>query len=169
MRKLITLITILVLSGGGCFTTQNQPQQNQSTSGLDVIDVTIKCEELYNIKKERYWGDELGQSKTVYNEEMDTCLALNIYNDFEADSYFASIKNLQNDANILWYSEDTPGFYYDEDGKKVECEYSYTYFEYLEDNEEKLEYGCEQYGLFDKMFEKIRSYGFVVFDGFETR
>ena len=141
------------------------PNSNQST---DAISNTLKCNELYELKKSKYWGNEIGQSKYIFNNNLNTCLAYNIYNDFDKNEYFAMIMDMTNDKTLLYYNETDEGEYF-EDDKKVKCEITYNYLEYDDNSKKVTKYGCEKYSLMDEMFEKIRSYGFVVFDGFESK
>ena len=140
------------------------PNYNQSK---DMVSNTLKCNELYELKKSKYWNTEIGQSKAIYNTDLNTCLALNIYNNFDTKKYFATVIDMSDDSTLMYYNFTPEGFYF-EDDKKITCEYGYDFFEFVQNGKKIKEYGCEEFGLFDDMFEKVRSYGFKVFDGFST-
>jgi hypothetical protein len=149
------------------------PRTN-TANNTDVIGNILKCNELYELKKIGYWDDEIGQSKTIYNEDLDTCLALNIYNNFQTDEYFAMIMDMSDDSIIMYYSSTPQGFYVEGD-ERITCKENYIYFKFVQNGKTVKEYGCDtdeegiiadQFGLFDKMLEKVRSFGFKIFDGF---
>jgi hypothetical protein len=148
-----------------------------SDSTQKTISSDLACTQLYELKKEKYWGEKIGQSKAIYNSKLDSCLALNMYSDFDTDEYFATVINMSNDSTLLDYSSKPKGFYFEGDKKNV-CQNDYVYFEHLKNNKEVKEYGCttdnngnltDNLYLFDKMLEEVRSYGFKVFDGFESK
>lgn len=149
------------------------PNSNQST---DAISNTLKCNELYELKKSKYWGNEIGQNKAIYNSDLNTCLALNIYNNFDTEEYYGMVIDMLDDSILMRYNSTPKGFYF-EDDQKITCDESYIYFEFIQNGKEIKEYGCDIDGkgeltdnflLFDKMFEEVKGYGFVVFDGFES-
>jgi hypothetical protein len=154
MKKLLT-VSLLSLVFFGCGASQN-------------VETALKCTQLYELKKVKYWHDEIGQSSPIYNKNLNTCLALNIYNDFETKDYFAMIIDMSNDETLLYYSAKPQGFYVEGD-QIINCEYEYDYLEYLKNGKETKEYGCEKWELFDKMFEEVRNFGFKIFDGFENK
>ena len=149
------------------------PDSGQS---INTVNNTLKCNELYELKKSKYWGDEIGQSKAIYNSDLNTCLALNIYNNFDAEEYFGMVIDMSDDSTLMHYSSTPEGFYFKGD-QKITCKENYIYFEFVQNGEKIKEYGCDldnegeltdEFLLFDKMFEKIRGYGFKVFDGFSS-
>lgn len=151
------------------------PKTN-TVSSTDTVDNTLKCNELYELKKTKYWGEEIGQSKVIYNEDLDTCLALNIYNDFDTKDYFAMIMDMSDDSTLMYYSSKPEGFYVEGD-QMISCKNNYIFFEFVQNGETFKEYGCDtdeegmltdKIGLFDKMFEKVRDFDFKVFDGFSS-
>ena len=136
----------------------------------DTISNTLKCNELYELKKTKYWGNEIGQSKTIYNEDLNTCLALNIYNNFDTEEYFAMIIDMSDDSILMHYSSTPQGLYFEGD-QKIKCKENYIYFEFVQNGKTVKEYGCDlddegqltdKFGLFDKMFEKVRDFDFKV-------
>ena len=142
----------------------------------NTISNTLKCNELYELKKTKYWGNKIGQSKTIYNEDLNACLALNIYNNFDTEEYFAIIIDMSDDLVLMHYSSAPQGFYFEGD-EKVTCKENYIYFEFVQNGKTVKKYGCDlddegqltdKFGFFDKMFEKIRDFGFKVFDGFSS-
>lgn len=150
--------------------------KNSTSTNNDTVGNTLKCNELYELKKSKYWGDEIGQSKAVYNSKLDTCLALNMYNDFDTKKYFAMVMDMSDDSTLMYYSSDPQGLYFEGD-QKITCEENYIYFEFVQNGKEVKEYGCDtdeegmltdKFGLFDKMIEKVRDFDFKVFDGFSS-
>ncbi|TSC66121.1 MAG: hypothetical protein G01um101477_209 [Candidatus Doudnabacteria bacterium Gr01-1014_77] len=127
-----------------------------------IVDKTLQCAQLYELKKVKYWGNEIGQNKSVFNKTLNACLALNIYNDFQTKDYFAMIIDMSNDKTILSFSAQQKGFYFN-NSQRIDCKNSYIYFKYLKNGEEIKDYGCEKYDLMDKMFEQVRDFGFEVF------
>ena len=113
---IIATIFIVALSVAYCFVIF-LPNINTSK---DTISNTLKCNELYEFKKTKYWGNEIGQSKTIYNEDLNTCLALNIYNNFDTEEYFAMIMDMSDDSILMYYSSDPQGLFFDDD-QKIKC------------------------------------------------
>jgi hypothetical protein len=126
-----------------------------------TVDDTLKCAQLYELKKDRYWNNEIGNSKYIFNKKLNTCLALNIYNDFETKNYFAMIMDMSDDKIILYYTDKQKGFYVKEDGS-ADCKNSYVSFEYLKNEKEIKDSGCDKYVLMDEMFEQVRELGFEI-------
>lgn len=172
--SLIAAILIVALSIAYYFVIF-LPKTNTSTN-TSTVDNTLKCNELYELKKTKYWGDEIGQSKAIYNDDLDTCLALNIYNDFQTDKYFAMIMDMSDDSTLMYYSSTPQGFYVEGD-ERITCQNNYIFFEFVQNGKTVKEYGCDtddeglltdKMGIFDKMFEKVRDFDFKVFDGFSS-
>ncbi len=136
--------------------------KSEKLNTASVVDETLKCAQLYELKKGKYWGDEIGQSKYIFNKDLSTCLALNIYNNFQTEDYFAMVMDMSNDKSLLYYSYDPKGFYIEGD-QLIHCKNAYMYFEYLKNGKEVNEYGCEKSGLMYKMFEQVKSFGFEIF------
>lgn len=137
--------------------------RSENENSDSIIDKTLKCAQLYEIKKGKYWGDEIGQSKYLFNKDLNTCLALNIYYNPQTKDYFAMVMDMSIDKSILYYDSEQKGFYV-EGGKRIDCKYSYNYLKYLKNGKEVRDYGCEKYNLMDKMFDRVRDFGFEVFD-----
>ena len=135
--------------------------KSENKNSVSIIDETLNCARLYELKKSKYWGDEIGQSKYIFNKDMNTCLALNIYNNFRTKDYFAMVMDMTNDKTFLYYSDKQKGFYVEGD-QRVDCKNSYVYFEYIKMGKEVKDYGCEKYALMDRMFEQVRAFGFEV-------
>lgn len=151
------------------------PKSNTAIN-TDTVGNTLKCNELYKLKKTKYWNNEIGQSKAIYNSDLDTCLALNMYNDFDTKKYFAMVIDMSDDSTLMYYSSNPQGFYF-EDDQKITCKENYIYFEFVQNGKTVKEYGCDtdnegmltdKFGLFNKMFEKARDFDFKVFDGFSA-
>lgn len=88
MHKFFLVLSILLLAAG-C-----------SQGQVDIVDQTIKCEQLLSMKKDRYFGGAIGQMKTIYNQELKTCLVMNIYNNHETDQYSVLVLDMQNDKTL---------------------------------------------------------------------
>ena len=149
----------------------------KTNTSVDTVRNTLKCNELYELKKTKYWGDDIGQSKAIYNSKLDTCLSLNMYNDFDTEKYFAMVMDMSDDSTLMYYSSTPQGFYVEGD-ERITCQDNYIYFEFVQNGKEIKEYGCDtdeegmltdKFGLFDKMFEKVRDFDFKVFDGFSSK
>ncbi len=136
---------------------------SEKESTENFVDKTLKCTQLYELKKDKYWENEIGQSKSIFSKALGTCLALNIYNNSYTKNYYAMVIDMSNDKTLLYYSDKRNGFYYEGD-QKVSCENSYIYFEYIQSGKTIKNYGCEKFGLMDDMFKEIRAFGFDVFD-----
>jgi len=129
----------------------------------NVITETKSCLEIFEKKKDRYFKGEIGQYGVIFNEKLNTCLVFNIYKNFTTEEYYAMVIDMITDKTLLYYDDTPKGFYFDENGNQVTCDYKYIYFSYLEDGKEIKKYGCEKYELLDEMFAKIKSFGFEVF------
>lgn len=170
--SIITVILIFAFSATYYFAIF-LPKTNTASS-TDIIGNTLKCEELYELKKIKYWGEEIGQDKAIYNENLNTCLALNVYDDFQTKKFFAMIIDMSDDSTLMYYNSTPQGIYF-ENNEKIICEDNYVYFEFTQDGKLIKEYGCDsdeegrltdKFELLDKMFEKIRDFDFKIFDGF---
>lgn len=151
------------------------PKTNPTNS--DTVGNSLKCNELYELKKSKYWGNEIGQSKAIYNKDLNSCLALNIYNNFDTKEYFATVMDMSDDSTLMHYSSTPQGFYFEGD-KKIICKENYIFFEFVQNGKTTKEYGCDldengqltnKFGLFDKMFGKVRDFGFKIFDGLNSK
>ncbi len=153
--KLTTIAAILLVSLSlGYYFVILLPNSNNS---IDIIEATTKCHELYELKKSKYWERE-GQSKVIYNPDLKTCLALNIYNDHDDERYYAMIIDMANDETLMSYNDFRKSYIL----KPYNCERAYISFDYLRSGKKIEENGCERFELFNKMFEHVRSYGFSV-------
>jgi hypothetical protein len=92
MHKFLLVLSILLLAAG-C-----------SQEKVDIVDQTIKCEQLLQLKKSRYFGDENGQMRSIYNPQLKTCLAMNIYNNPVTGQYYGMVLDMQNDKTLYYYS-----------------------------------------------------------------
>lgn len=149
---LILLISILFIAG--CAIMQSGTDKN------------LKCTQLYELKKNKYWEWEIGQSNAIFNWALNSCFAYNIYNNPNTHYYFAAVVNIETDEIRLYYSSEEPGF--DTKTHKT-CANNYQFFSYIQNNEKIIESWCDRLDLLDKMFSEIRKYGFVVFDWFKTK
>jgi hypothetical protein len=137
-----------------------------------TVSNTLNCNKLYELKKTKYWGDRIGQSRAIYNNNLDTCLALNIYSDFKTDKYFAMIMDMSDDSTLMYYGS-TPQGSYIEGAKIITCQNNYISFEFIQNGKKVKKYGCDtdgkgrltdKFNLFDKMFKKVRSFNLKTFD-----
>ncbi len=74
---------------------------------LSVADETLKCIELWEKKKDRLFGYEIGNYRVIWNKNLNTCLAGNIYDEYmntgEGDEYFIFVIDLITDEVLLSY------------------------------------------------------------------
>lgn len=150
----------------------------------NVVSAELECQQLLELKKGQYFGNDLGQYKAVYNKNLNTCLAVNLYWDSETDEYSALLKDMISDETLLFYRSVLFG-HYNQGDERIDCkavndmDNNMVYYEYLENGEKVKLVGCDLYSngeinkeifsLFDEMFKKVRSYGFVMFDGLEVK
>lgn len=152
------LIVLVIIFGALWYMEKNKISVNEA----------LTCTQLYELKKVIYWKDEIGQSSSIFNKDLNTCLAVNLYNNTLNEHYFGMVIDMSNDKTLLYYSSTPKGYYFEGENsdKKITCDSSYDYLEYLENGVEKKEYGCEKYEVFEKMFMLIKSFGFEIFDEF---
>ncbi len=165
---LIAIIVLLVISNAVTATLLfTRPEKPTAEENDTSVENTLRCNQLYELKKEQYWGENIGQSKVIYSRKLNTCLAYNLYSrpidSPGTETYFGMLKDMGDDKTLLYYTNDKGGGFVN--GEKVTCERSFDYIQYSEGGQEVEQYGCDEFGLFDKMFEIIRSYGFEVFSG----
>jgi len=123
------------------------------------VESTLQCAQLYDLKKARYWGDEVGNDKYAFNESLNTCLALNIHLNYETGRYFAMVIDVVSDRTLLYYSDDPSGTIVD--GQQViTCENRAVHLSYSANEKEIKEAGCDRYDLMDRMLERVRALGF---------
>jgi len=71
------------------------------------ISKTSECLDLWEKKKERLFGNEIGNYRVIYNTKLGTCLAGNIYdqkmNTGFGDKYFIFVIDLVTDKVLLSY------------------------------------------------------------------
>lgn len=148
------LITRVLCAATVAWTCSGCLRQNANTVGA-----AIQCAQLYELKKQRYWGDEVGNNKYMFSSALNTCLALNIYNNFQTKSYFAMVIDMSTDKTLLYYSDDPKGVL--ADGEKViTCDKRAIHLSYTLNGREVKESGCERFDLMDKMFERVKALGF---------
>jgi|SRR3990167_5451173 len=132
-----------------------------ATTGKNYVSETAECNGLFEMKKAKYWNEEIGQYNAIYSPSLKTCLALNIYYNSQTKDYLANVVDMSNDKTLLYYSDDYGGYYVEGD-KRINCSNSYaTYFKHINNGNEEVEQGCERHDLLYKMFERIEGYGFV--------
>ena len=124
-----------------------------------TVEATLHCAQLYEFKKQQYWGDSVGNNKYIFNTSLNTCLALNIYNDSQAGRYFAMVIDMTDDETLLYYSDDLKGAIVDGD-TVTKCENRAVHLSYTTNGREIKEAGCDRFDLWDKMFEQVKSFGF---------
>ena len=125
------------------------------------VDATLKCAQLYEVKKEKYWRDEIGQNKYIFSAELNTCLALNIYNNFDTGSYFAMVIDMVSDKTLLFYTDVPQGTLVDGDSVTT-CEKRAVSLEYQRTGKEISDSGCDKFTLMNEMFTQVRAFGFDV-------
>lgn len=130
-----------------------------STQKDNAIEATLQCAQLYELKKERYWGRNIGNNKYLFSRDLNTCLALNIHNDSDAGRYFAMVLDMVTDKSLLYLSNEREGELADGD-KVTKCPERAMYLSYFVDGTEVKEFGCDRHDLMDKMFERVKAFGF---------
>lgn len=74
---------------------------------INIVAITTECIELWEKKKERAFGNEIGNYRVIYNTKLDTCIAGNIYdqhmNTGFGDKYFIFVIDLVTDKVLLSY------------------------------------------------------------------
>ena len=152
--------------------------KSENKSGVSVVDETLKCNQLLNIKKTKYFADwriKDGRSEAIFNKKLNSCLALNTYASAGAvfdnlGDNLVDIINLENDENLLFYHSTPKGSYIKvENGEpqNITCNSSYIYFEYAKNGDKVKDDGCERYDLTDKMSEQVKGFGFTLFSQFK--
>lgn len=162
---ILIAIVIVAISAIAYNYGKNSPSQ---TVQIDVVDKTLQCNQLYELKKVKYWDGEIGQSKTIFSRDLNTCLAFNLYNNPQTKEYTGMVMDMENDKALVYYNSVPQGTYLQGE-KEISCEYTHDYLKYTRNGKTITDKGCEKSALFDKMFEEIRNYGFSVFDGISNQ
>jgi hypothetical protein len=130
----------------------SQPREN-------TVELTLQCAQLYDLKKQRYWGHEVGEDRYIFSRDLGTCLALNIYYDRQTEGYFATVIDMSNDKILLRYGDTVKGVIVD-GGETTKCESRAMNLSYTMKGTEVQEAGCDRNDLMGKMFEQVRLFGF---------
>lgn len=103
--RIIVIILLFLLGISLYFNFQYSNKTDEFTG-----DKTLACLELWEKKKERIFGDEIGNWRVIYNQKLDTCLAGNIYDEYmntglnkDNSLYFIFVIDLITDENLLSY------------------------------------------------------------------
>ena len=85
---------------------------NQNSNDEFIANKTLKCIELWDKKKDRLFGNEIGNDRVIYNSKLNTCLAGNIYYHQETNTgigdkfqHYISVIDLITDKTLLGYYE----------------------------------------------------------------
>lgn len=80
---------------------------NFSKDRPSVAQETVHCLELWEQKKDRYFGEEIGNYRVIFNKDLDTCIAGNIYNETKQfgnkDKYFIFVIDLLTDETLFGF------------------------------------------------------------------
>ncbi len=127
-NKNIIIILLIILLGASVYF--NITSNNKKIS---VTDETLKCIELWEKKKDRIFANEIGNYRVIWSEELNTCLAGNIYDEYmntgrddEYAKYFIFVIDLLTDEVLLGYQvrgdamEDSEGVKWEEAIKQYE-------------------------------------------------
>lgn len=72
-----------------------------------IADKTLDCLKLWEQKKDRLFGTEIGNYRVIYNPKLNTCLVGNIYtqkiNTGSGNKYFIFVIDLITDKTLLSY------------------------------------------------------------------
>jgi len=110
MKKngLITIILLLLLSllisllANIYLLSTNKQNNSQSISSK-----TLECLDLWERKKERLFGDEVGNYRVIFNSDINTCLVGNIFYEGKRytnnPKYFIFVIDLNTDEILLAY------------------------------------------------------------------
>jgi hypothetical protein len=132
-RVALIFVVAIFFSSLGFFIGDNfSKNKTVASSKRSVIENTLLCNELIGYKKDRYFGDEIGQLRVIYDDTKDTCLVLNIYYNGRFKDYTSMVLDMRNDETLLYYQLG--------DGQFVDEEHGWTRAE---------------------MIEKVREIGFV--------
>lgn len=158
------IIIIIVVSALAIF-SQFYLDEKVNLSGNDnATEGAVDCSERYTLKDDEYFGGEIRTSKTIFNEELDTCLAYYISGDpdDEYTYYTATLMDMKSDE-ILYAYDETRNYEYFEGDELTQC--ADVYITYLKLGPERfLENGCERYELKNKMEETLIQFGFTSSD-----
>ncbi len=102
--KTITIFLLIALLVSLYF---NYSFFNKKNNGEFIATKTLECLELWEKKKSRLFGNEIGNYRVIFNPKLNTCLAGNIYdqkmNTREGDKYFIFVIDLITDETLLSY------------------------------------------------------------------
>lgn len=156
-EKIKTILIIVLLAGLGISVYFNLSKVLRG----NFIENTLKCSQLYEMKKTGYWDDKIGKNGVLFNQRLDTCLTFNIYNDSPSRDYIeARVIDMSNDAMLLSYYDEGKGFYH-EGEKLIVCDTAYARLGYIENGKKIEKNGClEKIDLLSEMQQRIKDFGF---------
>jgi len=142
------ILVLIIVAAAGC-------------AQRDPIADALKCEQLYSYRKLKYWGDEIGNDKVLFNADLNTCLAMNVLYRFSLDGrYWVMVLDMGSDKTLLYYKDIKGGTLVDSNGAVTTCSGRAVEYTYVEGSDEKSASGCDRDDLMKPMMERIESYGF---------
>lgn len=127
----------------------------------DPVADALKCEQLYESRKSKYWGNEIGNDKVHFNAELNTCLAMNVLNRFSSEGrYWAKVLDMGSDRILLSYSDTRGGAIVGTSGAVTLCPGRAVEYSYVDGSQTRSASGCDRDDLIKPMMERIESYGF---------
>lgn len=102
----ILAAVIIILLGVIAYLQLSSGSVHTSGSDVNLVEQTLLCGQLYELKKEQYWGHQIGQDQYIYNKDRESCLVANIYNEPLNSNFFMMVIDMTNDATLLHYIQD---------------------------------------------------------------
>jgi len=107
MKKLFLILIVGLILTGCSYKLVKVDEEIKELDTQSIASKTLECLELWGLKKERYFGEEIGNYRVIYNKELDTCLVGNIYdqkmNTGYGDKYFIFVMDLITDEVLFSY------------------------------------------------------------------
>lgn len=107
MKKSFKLISIFLLIALLISLYFNYNFYTQKDNINAIAAKTLDCLKLWDKKKDRLFGNEIGNYRVIYSSKLNTCLAGNIYDQKmitgEGDKYFIFVVDLITDETLMSY------------------------------------------------------------------
>ena len=128
--------------------------RSANNGNINLTKQALLCGQLYELKKEQYWGNKVGQNRYLYNQELGSCLAANIFTDFNTNDFDFMVINMTNDATLLYYRENPIA------ANAHECDEVWVSLSYKDKGEKVRQSGCDDWNLRSKASEIVSELGF---------
>ena len=133
----ILVVVIIILLGVIAYLQLSSGLVHTSGSDVNLVEQTLLCGQLYELKKEDYWGQQIGQNQYIFNEDLRACLAANIYYDPYTSDLFRMVINMTNDETLLYYLQDRTA------ATARGCEQMWVSLRYIDGEEEISRSECD--------------------------